>query len=65
MPFYISHVVTKTIKEYETEKKRLIDYGYTITRDYETATHFYKAFGVEVVLIKEFINKEVAADGRA
>lgn len=64
MPFYISHVDTKTIKEYETEKKRLIGYGYTITRDYETATHFYKA-GAEVVLIKKFINKEVAKNGGA
>lgn len=53
-----------TKAEYRKSKRNLIMSGYRITRDYETATHFYNDFGVEVVLIKEFVNKEVAADGR-
>lgn len=52
-----------TIAAYERTKGRLLKAGYWITKDYESATHFFNENGIEVIINKIY-SKEVAASGR-
>lgn len=56
-------VGTNTRKEYKDHKRRLINSGYRITRDYESATHFNNSYG-EVVLYKDFNREGGIKNGR-
>lgn len=53
-----------TEKDFENEKKRLINSGYRLSRQYGSYTHFNNKNGIEVVLIKNYEEREVVTNGR-